>query len=141
MHSERSAQEQYHELSCYTLSHAGRSFIHQNIVDAFIAQAADSNTKRIAITFAFVGLYLHVEKDYTGRQVQLMHMRMAKRKRPWPVFDLPEQRGSITVSDVLCEAPGKTRDEMIHKWCVSVWQAYKGSRQKVVSLLAEYGVT
>ncbi len=52
------AQEQYHELSFYTLAHTGKTFIHQHIVDAYAAQAADAKTKSITIFFALAGLYL-----------------------------------------------------------------------------------
>jgi hypothetical protein len=64
----------YHELSCYTLAHPDPSFIHQHIVDAYTAQHARETTKPIALVFALIGLYLHVEKNFTGRQVQRFHM-------------------------------------------------------------------
>lgn len=46
----------YNELSCYTIAHGDAAFIHQHIVDAFIAQTADESTKPISLTFALVGL-------------------------------------------------------------------------------------
>ena len=60
----------YHELSCYTSAHPDPSFIHQHIVDAYTAQHANETTKLIALVFALIGLYLHVEKNFTGRQVR-----------------------------------------------------------------------
>jgi Family of unknown function (DUF5946) len=57
----------YHELSCYTLAHRDPSFIHQYIVDAYTAQHANETTKPIAVVFALIGLYLHIEKNFTGR--------------------------------------------------------------------------
>ncbi len=74
------SQEQFHELSFYTLSLQDKYFIHQHIVDAYAAQTADINTKPIKIIFSLVGLYLFIEKKYTGREVQLAHMQMAKNK-------------------------------------------------------------
>ena len=130
-HFEKSQQEKYNELAYYTLSHPDPAFIHQHIVDAFAAQTADQNTKPIKVAFALIGLYLHVEKSYTGRRVQLAHMQLAKRRKQWPSFNLPENRGDITVSEVLEAAPGAERDEMIHKWCVSVWEVYKASHRQV----------
>lgn len=130
----KTPQALYNELSYYTLSLGDPEFIHQNIVDAFTAQQANERTKPIAITFALVGLYLHIEKNYSGREVQLAHMRMAKKRKDWPVFDLPQDRGAITVSDVLMEKPGKARDRMIRQWCQSVWKAYGQSHEKVISL-------
>ena len=135
-----SNRDAYYELSCYTLAHGHPSFIHQHVVDAFAAQEADANTKPIALTFALAGLYLHVEKRQTGRQVQLAHMKMAQRKRQWPAFSLPHTRGTITAVDVLRAAPGEERDRAIDSWCASVWDAFSGNREVVVRLLAEYGL-
>ncbi len=67
-----------------------------------------------------------------------MHMKMAKKKKEWPSFDLPEERGDITVSTVVSTPPDKRRDEMIQEWCASVWNAYSDSHEKVSKLLQEY---
>ena len=127
-------QQAQYELSYYTLAHRDPTFIHQNVVDAFAAQTADANTKPIKITFALIGLYLTVEKGFTGRQVQLAHIQMGKTHKAWPSFDLPRDRGDITVFDVLKAEPGAERDAMIHSWCESVWKAYSASRDKIVRL-------
>ena len=71
------------------------------------------------LTFALAGLYLHVEKDYSGKQVQRVHMLLGKQRKPWPTFTLPADRGDITVSDVMETAPGPERDQAIHRWCIS----------------------
>ncbi len=138
MNPDKSLQEKYNELSYYTPSHTDPIFIHQHIVDAFGAQTADKNTKPIAITFALIGLYLYLEKNYTGKQVQSAHMALAKHRKEWPKFDLPEFRGEITISDVLNESPGEKRDVLIRKWCASVWQAYRNSHKKVADLVKKY---
>jgi hypothetical protein len=131
----KTEQELYNELVYYTLSLGDDYFIHQHIVDAFGAQRADENTKPIGIVFALAGLYLYLEKNYTGRQVQLAHMKMAKRRKKWPKLELPQNRGDITVTDVLKAAPGKEREEMIRKWCESVWNAYHESHDIVAALV------
>ncbi len=134
-HVERDA---YDELQCYTLAHGDSAFIHQHVVDAWIAQHADERTKSIALTFALVGLYLHVEKGFSGRQVQETHMNLAQHKRNWPSFTLPRERGSITASGVMAKDAGPERDQAIDEWCASVWEAFRESRQAVVELLAEH---
>lgn len=96
----------YHELQCYTLAHGDPAFIHQHVADAWTAQHADEHTRPIALIFALVGLYLHVEKGFTGRHVQHVHMALARRKRNWPSFALPRQQGSITVSQVIAAPAG-----------------------------------
>jgi hypothetical protein len=131
--------DEYHALSCYTLEHGDPAFIHQHVVDAFTAQHADERTKPIGLTFALIGLYLHVERGFSGREVQRVHMALAKQKRAWPPFALPEHRGSITVIDVTAAAPCAERDDAIDRWCVSVWGAFASHRDTVIALLREHG--
>lgn len=124
MRTTETPQDQFNELSYYTLAHDRTYFIHQHAVDAFAAQTADENTKPIKITFALIGLYLFLEKGFTGKQVQQAHVKMSQSKEVWPSLPLPHHRGEITVADVLQEEPGERRDLLIRKWCESVWREY-----------------
>ncbi|MFH1031933.1 MAG: DUF5946 family protein [Chloroflexota bacterium] len=135
MNQKTSVQENYNELTYYTMNHPDPSFIHQHVVDAFCAQYADERTKPIAITFALIGLYLYLEKNSSGKQVQQAHVILARHRKQWPKFNLPAYSGNITASDVLKAPPGPERDKMIRKWCDSVWDAYKGNHQKVAALV------
>ena len=130
----------YDELCYYTLALGDPSFIHQHVVDAFGAQTSTETDKPIKLTFALVGLYLHVEKQFTGKQVQLAHMKLARHKQTWPVFPLPQTRGEITVNEVVAAPAGPERDRMIHHWCVSVWEAFCDNRPLVIKLLTEHQI-
>ena len=134
----QSTEHLYNELSYYTLAHTDPSFIHQHVVDAFAAQTADEHTKPIKITFALVGLSLYLEKNYTGKEVQRAHMKIAKHKMEWPMLILSENRGAITVVDVLGSSPGEQRDQMIHNWCVSVWELYSKNHTQIADFLRKY---
>ena len=134
------SQDAVDELYYYTLAHGDPAFIHQHAVDAIAAQTATENDRPIKLTFALVGLYLHVEKQFTGRQVQLVHMKMGRHKHDWPIFSLPEHRGAITLCDVLAAQPGLPRDDMIHQWCAAVWEAFAGSRATVIRLLSDHDI-
>lgn len=95
-----SEKDMYHQLSFYTLPHVGPSFIHQHIVDAYAARHAADNPKAITTAFALVGLYLAVEKSYSGNQVQRAHMQLARKRKEWPRFKPPQHspemyRGSL----------------------------------------------
>jgi hypothetical protein len=129
--------EAYNELCCYTLAHRDPSFIHQHVVDAYAAQTADERTKPIKLAFALIGLYLHVERNFSGKQVQRAHTFLARRKRVWPSFPLPNDRGSMTVADVMGVAAGAKRDKAIHEWCACVWRAFRESHQIVGELTQE----
>ena len=134
------AQAAYDELASYTLTHAGAEFIHQHVVDAFAAQSATPATKPIGLTFALIGLYLHVERGFSGRQVQRAHMVLARRTRDWPTFPLPAERGSMTALDVMAVPAGAERDRAIDAWCAAVWEAYRESAPLVAQLAHEHGL-
>lgn len=125
----------FHELTYYTTAQTDPTFIHQHAVDAFAAQNANVKTKTITITFALVGLYLMLEKNFTGKEVQNAHIKMAKRRKTWPKFKLPEKKGDITIEDVLNTPPGPMRDEAIFKWSASIWEAYYESHEKVAYIV------
>jgi hypothetical protein len=133
-------QEAYEALQYYTLAHGDPAFIHQLVVDAWTAQHADERTKPIAITFALVGLCLRVEWGFTGKQVQRAHMALARRKRTWPSFTLPHDRGSVTAAQVMAAPAGAERDRAIDAWCASVWSAFRESHRAVGELLQRHGI-
>jgi len=128
----------YNELAYYTLAHPDPAFLHQLVVDAYAAQTADDSTKPIAIAFSLIGLYLHLEKRYTGKQVQKAHMLLAKWPNTWPKFPLPVQRGEIQIQHVLAAEAGPVRDAMIDKWCVSVWDSWRDSRPAIIAIAEKY---
>lgn len=136
----RSQQHAYEKLQCYTLARGDLTFIHQHVVDAWAVQHADSNTKPIGLAFALVGLYLHVDREFSGRQVQRVHMGLSRRSRNWPSFPLPRERGAVTAIEVMAAPPGARRDRAIDTWCASVWSAFSESHQAVAELLEQHGV-
>lgn len=131
-------QDQFHELCYYTLAHHNRGyFIHQHAVDAFAAQMADENTRPIKLTFGLIGLYLYLEKGFTGKQIQDAHVKLSINKKAWPSLPLPKDRGIITVADVLHAEAGEPRDRMISIWCQSVWDAYAGWHEVIARLIKD----
>jgi hypothetical protein len=136
MDSHDSSQEvsAYHQLLLYTLSHADMAyFIHQHAVDAFALQTASEHIKPVTFTYALIGLYLFVEKGYSGRQVQIAHGQLAKNKVLLTPEVLPLQRGALRVADVLLAPAGDERDQAILRWCQSVWAAYQPYHEVIAS--------
>ena len=129
----------YDEVYVYTMGRPG--FILQHVVDAFAVQTANDESRPIGVIFGLVGLYLQVEKEFSGHQVQRVHMELARRKREWPRVYMPEDRGSMTVADVLAASAGPERDMVINNWCRSVWTAFGANRQTIIALLREYEIT
>jgi hypothetical protein len=135
-------EEAYHLLSAYTLSHRDPAFVHQYVVDAYGAQHTVADAKPIRLAFSLIGLYMHVERGFSGREVQRVHKVLGDRTHSWPAFDLPlvGRRGSMTVIDVVAAPEGFERDAAIDAWCRSVWAAFASSRPSVEALLQRHGV-
>ena len=134
-----SEKDAYNDLQAYTLELRDAAFIHQHVVDAWMLQHADEATKSIGVAFALVGMYLHFEKGFTGKEVQRAHMAMAKRSRTWPSFGLPADRGSLTAADVMTAPPGPERNRAIEAWSLSVWQAFRECHSTVSELAKRFG--
>lgn len=131
-------RELMNELSYYTLAHGDPKFIHQHLVDAYGAQHVRQDKSTIGAAFTLAGLYLAVERGFTGRQVQKMHMLMASRSKQWPRFVPPPDPGEMTVADVLAVAPGPERDEALLAWCKSVWNAWSEQQGRVREMVDRF---
>jgi hypothetical protein len=128
----------YQALYVYTMGRPG--FILQHVVDANLAQKCDSDSRPIGVVFALAGLYLHLEKGFSGAEVQHAHIAMAKRRREWPAIALPADRGRLTPADVMAAPAGAERDAAIDRWCESVWAEYQDSRELIVQLLQDHRI-
>jgi hypothetical protein len=92
------------------------------------------------VTFALVGLYLHLEKGFNGREVQRAHMQLAQprgrgpARKNWPRFEVPKRPANLRVRDVI-SSPDRVR--AIDDWCRSVWEAWRPTvLQEIDSLTA-----
>lgn len=131
--------DEYDELYAYTMGR--KNFILQHVVDARMAQrAAATNPPDIGVIFALVGLYLHIEKGFTGMQVQNAHRVMGQVKRSWPDVVWPLERGDVTAATVLAMPAGQARDEGIDEWCKQVWSVFSANRSMIASLIREYEI-
>jgi hypothetical protein len=121
----------YFELTCWTLVQQDSRFIHQHAVDAYEAQHAGGRTRPITLVFGLIGLYLALEKGYTGRQVQQAHMKIGRTKRDWPRLEPPEHPAELTVMDVMGAGTDLEKEEMLFRWAASVWKSWQHQHQWV----------
>jgi len=126
------------ELTGYTIAdaqtRADDRFIHQHLVDAYAAQHAGGHQPSIRVAFALIGLYLQFERGYSGKQVQHMHVLLARRSSSWPRFTRPTHMGALTVLDVARAQPGEERDAALVRWGNSVWDAWRDEQARVKAL-------
>jgi hypothetical protein len=132
--ADASEQQHYDELCAWSLSRGDAAFVHQLVVDCWAAQQATAESKAISPVFALIGLYLHLEHGYSGRQVQLAHMKLAKNRNQWPKLLPPRERGSVTVEEAHRAQGDAARDAAIERWCYSVWESWKDSQPAIREL-------
>jgi hypothetical protein len=111
----------YCELSAYTLSRGYSTFIHQHAVDAYNLQHAVGTASNIGTAFSLIGLYLAVERGFSGRAVQRAHMALASKRKQWPKLERPQTHAELTVIDVMRAEAGESRDALIMQWAAAVW--------------------
>jgi hypothetical protein len=121
--------ETYYELTYWTLARQDSRFIHQHAVDAYEAQHAGGNIRPITAVFGLIGLYLALEKGYTGRQVQLAHMKIASRRKDWPQLEPPARKAGLTVMDVLQAETDAEKEKMLMNWVESVWEIWENRHE------------
>lgn len=124
-------RRRFDDLSFWTLARRDAQFVHQYAVDAYAAQHARVSGPTISAAFPLVGLYLAVEKGWSGRQVQRTHQLLATRAKEWPRFLPPADLGTMTVLDVVGCARGPDRGQALLRWCASVWDAWKADHERV----------
>lgn len=134
----RACRRLYDELSAFTLLAGDKDFIHQTAADAYAAQHTGPDMKPITVAFALIGLYLAFERGYTGRQVQEAHMKLGKTRRPWPRFESPANKSSVTVADVLYDLNTDNYREKILTWGKSVWMMWSPELQNVADFVKTF---
>jgi hypothetical protein len=132
-------QDAHNELQAYTLYHGNVAFIHQHVVDAWGAQRAQPTEKPLRLLFSLAGLFLKIERGFSGRQVQKAHRELALQNRKAADFIFPTTAGSMTPMDVMQHPEGDARDQAIDRWCESVWNAWRagGNREIVRQILID----
>ena len=106
--------QQYSDLSCYTAARQDPTFIHQH---------SGGTTRNITVTFGLIGLYLALERGYTGKHVQRPHMQIIQVRRNWPRLEPPVHPAGITVGDVFGAGTDAEKDAMIRQWMTAVWES------------------
>ncbi|MBV1855274.1 DUF5946 family protein [Catellatospora tritici] len=127
-------RELYAEVSGYVLAHAALlGPWQQTTIDAYAAQHVAPTTPAIGLAFALNGLYLVLERGFTGFQVRDAHGYLANTADGWPTPHPPPDTGPLTVFDVaMAEDPDQTA-AAIHRWGTSVWQAWRHAHAEVAA--------
>lgn len=137
MNASAECRQLYYDVSFYTLGKRDPFFLHQVLVDADGAQHYKMGAPRIGLAFALIGLCLVLEHDYSGKDVQNAHIRLAAKRKDWPQFEPSTQKTPLTIADVLAAPPGDERDAVMMQWAAAVWDTYTHEQQHVREMLRE----
>ena len=122
----------FHELSFYSLAHPNKEyFIHQHVVDAYAVQYLNPETKIIKSVYGLLGLCLFLEYDFTGKEVQNVHVSLSSDKSDWPKIQYAVEPIDFSIQSIMNASEGKERDQKIRQWCEEVWKAHKVNQQPI----------
>jgi hypothetical protein len=111
---------------------------HQLGVDTYGTQHAADHDRSIRVAYSIVGLYLSIERGWSGDDVRRAHQRMGKPQPSWPEFRRPDELGGVTVLDVAMAGvrAGSVvgHAEAAQRWARYVWDAWSAQHAEVASL-------
>lgn len=107
---------------------------HQTCVDAYGAQHAGPESKPIGVAFALNGLYLVLERGFTGIQAREAHGYLAGTVDSWPSFEPPASAGEVTVFDVAMAGSGDEHIAAVQRWGRSVWETWRHVHAQIAEL-------
>jgi hypothetical protein len=115
---------------------AGRC--HQLTVDAYGAQHAGPPTGYVYVSYSLVGLYLALERGWSGTDIRALHQRMGHPDPSWPLFQRPLLTAGVTIADV-AEAGARVGSveghaASVERWAKSVWSSWADQRAVVIGL-------
>jgi len=126
--------EMFMKLSGYIAQGYDEEFIQQMSIDTYEAQHAGGTTKNIAGAFGLIGLYLSLEKGFSGKEVQRAHMDLANRSKEWPRFGPSPSKWKMTVKNVVDAGPKKSK-KMIHLWAKATWKEWEFEKERIIGLM------
>jgi hypothetical protein len=106
----------------------------QTYVDSYGAQHVGPRMAPITIAFALNGLYLVLERGWTGLQVREAHGYLANTVDRWPTFTPPEQVGDLTVFDLSMASSPTEHIEILQRWAHMVWASWEHVHRQVIDM-------
>lgn len=94
--------------------HLGRW--HQTCVDAYRGQHVGPEAPQIAVAFALNGLYLVLERGFTGYEARKAHGYLASTVESWPRFTPPRSAGETTVLDIALASTPVEHARLVQGW-------------------------
>lgn len=132
-------EEAFHAICADTMASTDPAFLHQHVVDAYFGGEGHDpdDQKPMRLWFALLGLCLHLEHGFDGRQVQRVHMQLAGQRRQWLPLGGRHESAGVTVHDVAAAAP-EERAELVTPWCDAVWQSWSNVHDRVREIAGQF---
>jgi hypothetical protein len=129
--------QHFHTLAGIHFDEADASFKHQIAIDCYGAQHIGGPSKPVTAVYALVGLCLHVERGFSGRQIQAAHMLLARTRSNWPTLSAPATHYRVTVDMVVAAGCASSRAQQLEAWAVCTWEAWRNEQQWVRNIIRD----
>jgi Family of unknown function (DUF5946) len=100
--------------------------VHQVLVDAYAAQHAGGSSRREvqSVSLCLMTLCLFVEDGVDPAQGPALHKEMVAHRPDFTWLAPPDQRGLMTVADVLSARDADEHRRLVREWGREVWRAW-----------------
>lgn len=125
------------------------SEVHQLTVDTYCVQHAGGRHPAKSVTIHLAGLFAWHEMNIASREIakylQLFVRNYQKEfnirgggEAGWPIFALPKSAYDMRISDVQNCASASEHDDVVRKWCASVWRAWADHHDEIGKLFRRF---
>lgn len=113
---------------------------HQLTVDTYAAQHPGGAHRDKSVVIHLAGLHLALESHWPLPHIPRALQRLAQSGKPWPHWDPPAQRGTLTVLDVARAGSAAEHAACVRAWAEQVWRAWSERHEAIGALVALHGL-
>lgn len=114
--------------------------VHRTTVDAYCVQHIgnqDDRRARQSVNIHLIGLYLKFGQLEEEKEILKFLSKATNIKRNWPAVVQRQRPQWLTVQDIVAADSPSSHANLVLKWGQTVWEAYEGCHDDIVSLYQE----
>lgn len=113
---------------------ANQALTRIRVIDAYAVQHHGKPERRAiqSVNAHLVALYLQLEKEYSGEQVNAALQRVLKFANEFVWLEPPTPNGTLTIADVLRAETSQEQANAIENYARDIWRAWHARRETAV---------
>jgi uncharacterized protein DUF5946 len=112
--------------------------VHQLTVDSYAVQHPGGRHPDKSVAVHLSGMHLMLDRGVAPTTATRLLQRLADSRPDWPHFPPPENRGFLTIGDVVRSGSLEAHVESVRKWAREVWGTWAPRHAEVARFVARH---